>query len=145
MRKKYLQYFSNRTKITKQASSVLVVLIVAGIGTYLLISSHAASPYASITADKGTLTNGAVSQSCTGAGDGNCVVFGAAARTGTTYYVSPSGSDSNSGTSASSPWQSMSKEMCIRDRACCTSPSAVKAPANLEANGLSSGRELKIF
>jgi hypothetical protein len=70
------QYFSNQTKRTKQITSVLVVLIVAGIGTYLLIGSHAATPYASITADKGTLANGATSQSCTGASDGNCAVFG---------------------------------------------------------------------
>src|ERR1039458_7837698 len=70
------QYFLNQTKRTKQITSVLVVLIVAGVGTYLLVGSHAATPYASITADKGTLANGATSQSCTGASDGNCVMFG---------------------------------------------------------------------
>jgi len=103
------QYFSNQTKRTKQITVVLVVVIVAGIGTYLLVGSHAATPYASITADSGTLGGGATSQSCSGASDGNCVQFGAAPSNGTTYYVSPNGSDSNSGTSTSSPWQTVSK------------------------------------
>jgi hypothetical protein len=70
------QYFYSQTKRTKQITAVLVVLIVAAVGTYLLVGSHAATPYASITADKGTLANGATSQSCTGASDGNCVMFG---------------------------------------------------------------------
>ena len=35
------QYFSNQTKRTKQITSVLVVLIVAGIGTCLLYTSTA--------------------------------------------------------------------------------------------------------
>jgi hypothetical protein len=61
---------------SKQLSAALVVIIVAAVGTYLLVNSHAASPYASITADKGTLANGATSQACAGASDGNCVVFG---------------------------------------------------------------------
>ena len=70
------QYFSNRTKRFQQLAVLLVVVIVAGIGTYLLTGSHAATPYASITADKGTLTSPATSQSCSGASDGNCVHFG---------------------------------------------------------------------
>src|ERR1039458_7700242 len=70
------QYFLNQTKRTKQITSVLVVLIVAGVGTYLLVGSHAATPYASITADQGTLANGATKQTCAGASNGNCVVFG---------------------------------------------------------------------
>src|ERR1022692_2451668 len=70
------QYFSNKSKNFQRITAALVVLIVAGIGTYLIIFSHAATPYASITADKGTLANGATSQPCTGASDGSCVVFG---------------------------------------------------------------------
>src|SRR5665213_566722 len=70
------QYFSNPTKRTKQITSVLVVLIVAIVGTYLLVGSHAATPYASITADKGTLTGAATKQTCSGASDGSCVMFG---------------------------------------------------------------------
>lgn len=71
------QYFSSQTKRTKQITIVLVVLLVAGIGTYLLISSHAATPYASTTANNGTVTGTATKQSCSGASSGNCVVFGA--------------------------------------------------------------------
>jgi hypothetical protein len=70
------QYISNKTKIIQRLLVVLVVLVVAGIGTYLLIGSHAASPYASITADSGTLASSAAKQACSGASDGNCVVFG---------------------------------------------------------------------
>src|ERR1039458_1557274 len=70
------QYFSNQTKSFQQLTAILVVLIVAAIGTYLLIGSHAATPYASINADKGTLANGATKQTCSGSSDGSCVMFG---------------------------------------------------------------------
>jgi hypothetical protein len=65
-------------KVTiKQSSAFLVIVIVATVGTYLLINSHAATPYASITADNGTSTGGAtVKKSCLGASDGNCMTFG---------------------------------------------------------------------
>jgi hypothetical protein len=61
---------------SEQISVFLAVIIIAVIGTYLIIGSHAANPYASITAHQGTLVNGAIKQSCSGASDGNCVVFG---------------------------------------------------------------------
>ncbi|HVA11436.1 MAG TPA: right-handed parallel beta-helix repeat-containing protein, partial [Candidatus Dormibacteraeota bacterium] len=83
--------------------------IVAAVGTYLLVGSHAATPYASLTAGSGSLSGNATKQTCSGASDGNCVVFGSAASKGATYYVSPNGSDSNSGTSASSPWKTVTK------------------------------------
>lgn len=67
------QFLSNRTKRFQQISALLVV---AAVGTYLLVGSHAATPYASIAADKGTLTGGATQQTCTGASDGSCVMFG---------------------------------------------------------------------
>lgn len=70
------QFFSNQTKRPQKISALLVVLIVAAVGTYLLVGSHAATPYASITADKGTLAGGATKQSCSGASDGSCVTFG---------------------------------------------------------------------
>ena len=70
------QYFTNQTKRTQQLTAIIVVLIVAGIGTYLILGSHAATPYASITADKGTLANGATAQTCAGSSNGSCVVFG---------------------------------------------------------------------
>jgi hypothetical protein len=71
------QYFRDKIKRPQPIGALLVVLAVAAIGTYLLTGSHAASPYASITADKGSSSGGAVAQSCSGASDGNCVVFGA--------------------------------------------------------------------
>src|SRR5665213_117096 len=85
------QYFSNPTKRTKQITSVLVVLIVAIVGTYLLVGSHAATPYASITADKGALAGGATKQSCSGASDGSCVMFGSTSTTGGKLRVSVDG------------------------------------------------------
>ena len=98
------QYFiSNQTKSFQRVSEVLVVLAIAFIGTLLLLSSRAATPYASTNADTGTLANGATKQTCSGASDGNCVVFGS----GATYYVSTSGNDSNPG-SQIAPWRSLS-------------------------------------
>jgi phosphatidylinositol-3-phosphatase len=52
------------------------VLTVSVLGTYLLITSHAATPYASINADKGAVTGAATKQACSGTSDGNCVQFG---------------------------------------------------------------------
>ncbi len=67
---------------------LVAVVIVAGIGTYLLISSHAATPYASLTADGGSLAGGAAKQTCTGASDGSCVVF-KSQTSGTGYTLPP--------------------------------------------------------
>lgn len=60
----------------KQVSGFCVVLVVAAAGTYLLVNGHAATPYVSINADKGTLAGGATSQTCSGAADGRCVKLG---------------------------------------------------------------------
>ena len=76
-------YFFDHSKRFQQVSVLLVVVIVAGIGTYLLLSSHAATPYTSITADKGTLSGGATSKTCSGASNGSCVVFGGTSNTTT--------------------------------------------------------------
>lgn len=55
---------------------IAAVLIVAAVGTYFLTGSHAASPYVSITASNGSVSNGAQSTpDCAGASNGNCVVF----------------------------------------------------------------------
>ena len=63
---------------SRQLTLVLSLVVFAGIGAYLLLGSHAASPYISLNADKGTLANGTTSQACSGASDGNCVKFGGA-------------------------------------------------------------------
>ena len=77
------QYFSNQSKRPQQLTALLVVVIVAGIGTYLLTGSHAATPYASITANKGTLTCGASVVSDPTASDGTSAVqFGSCASGG---------------------------------------------------------------
>jgi hypothetical protein len=52
-----------------------VVVVIAAIGTYLIIGSHAASPYLSVTAGNGTASN-ATQQTCAGASTGSCVTFG---------------------------------------------------------------------
>jgi hypothetical protein len=61
----------------RRLTIVFSLLILAGIGTYFLSGSHAATPYASYNADEGTLAGGATTQLCTGASDGNCVLFNA--------------------------------------------------------------------
>jgi hypothetical protein len=62
-------------KQPKKIVAFLVVIIIMALGVYTLTGSHAASPYVSITADKGTLADGAVKQTCSGSTDGYCVVF----------------------------------------------------------------------
>lgn len=79
-------YFLSKTKSARWLSAVLVVVIVAGIGTYLLLSSHAASPYVSVTANSGTPTGAAtVVQSCSGATDTSCVMFGSSSTSSSLY------------------------------------------------------------
>jgi hypothetical protein len=70
------QYFYNQTKSFQHITAALIVLIIAGIGTYLIIFGHASTPYAAITADSGSLTAPAIKQACAGTSTGNCVQFG---------------------------------------------------------------------
>lgn len=60
---------------TQQIVAAIVVLLVAVIGTRLLIGSHAASPYTSTTAYNGTLANGAQAEPCASAANTSCVEF----------------------------------------------------------------------
>jgi hypothetical protein len=70
-------YFLNKLQSNRRLSAIVVIVIVAGIGTYLLLSSHAASPYVSITANSGTPTGSAtLVPNCSGATDTSCVMFG---------------------------------------------------------------------
>jgi len=69
---------------SKQISALLVLSIVATTGTYLIIGSHAASPYASLNANTGTLTGGAVPQADSTASDGTKVLFNGTSTTQTT-------------------------------------------------------------
>jgi hypothetical protein len=72
----FKEYFTDSKKRSKQLGPIIGLLLVAAVGSYLLGGSHAATPYASITASQGTVTNGATLQSCSGATDGGCVTFG---------------------------------------------------------------------
>jgi hypothetical protein len=73
--KRLHSYFTDSSKLKQVIPMILVVCIVVAIGMYLLTNLHAASPYTSITADNGTLANGATTSSCSGASYGNCVQF----------------------------------------------------------------------
>jgi hypothetical protein len=61
---------------SKYLNPLSFIALFAIIGTFLLVISHASTPYASIDANTGVLAAGAVSQTCSGADDGSCVVFG---------------------------------------------------------------------
>lgn len=58
--------------------SVLFIILVASLGTILMIVSHATSPqpFATLAADNGSITSPANIQSCAGSTGGSCVVFG---------------------------------------------------------------------
>ncbi len=62
---------------SQRVVAAAVIVVVAGIGTYLVISSHAAGPYASIEASTGTITSGATSVTDSNASNGSYVQFGA--------------------------------------------------------------------
>jgi hypothetical protein len=65
----------------QRLSSILFIVIVACIGTFLLVGAHAATPYVSLNADNGTLTSGVTIQSDSSASDGKKVVFGSSGYT----------------------------------------------------------------
>src|SRR5665213_3067421 len=71
----------------KKDSFLLVAVVMVGaLGTYLLISSQAATPYASVTASQGTLAGSAALQADNSASNGHFVQFGSAsAGNGITY------------------------------------------------------------
>jgi hypothetical protein len=76
MPKRALLNHIKRIKTPHKLTAIIVILAVAGIGTYLVVGSHAATPYVSTTADNGSLSNGVQTvQSCTGASDGSCTYF----------------------------------------------------------------------
>jgi hypothetical protein len=57
-------------------NALIVICLIAGIGAYMLQSSHASTPYASINADQGKLTSPAISEASSAASDGQYVEFG---------------------------------------------------------------------
>src|ERR1017187_1469429 len=73
MAKKQSVYF---TKRSKQVIAILVALIVGALGVHFLVSSHAATPYATIDAAKGTLNGNATITTDPTATSGQAVQFG---------------------------------------------------------------------
>jgi hypothetical protein len=73
----YISYLSKKISHIKWPQLIVIVVITA-VGSYMLVTSHAATPYASIDADKGVLTSGATKVADSSADDGNKVVFGSA-------------------------------------------------------------------
>jgi hypothetical protein len=75
-------HFKRSKLYTKNKSNkllaVVMVVLVAVIGTYVLVNGHAATPYASIYAGTGDLTDGATIGLDSGASDGKYVQFGTA-------------------------------------------------------------------
>jgi hypothetical protein len=67
-----------KNKKRKYVASCSILILISAIGVHTLISSHAATPYAIVTADSGTLGGSATKSTCNGADDGSCVVFDSA-------------------------------------------------------------------
>src|SRR5665213_3451102 len=66
----------NQPRETKQITATAIALLIAIMGTIMLNGSHAATPYASVTAHSGNTNSGAsVNSNCTNSTDGSCVVF----------------------------------------------------------------------
>jgi hypothetical protein len=65
-----------KTKLHKVSSIIVFVLVMAGIGTYLLLQSRAASPFASVDASSGTLAGVASLITDTSTSSGKAVEFG---------------------------------------------------------------------
>ena len=59
-----------------KVAALLIILVIGCVGAYIISSSHAANPFASVTASGGSLNNGAASVSCSGAVSTTCVRFG---------------------------------------------------------------------
>jgi hypothetical protein len=61
-------------KNSRLVGITLFVIVFAGSGVYLLTGSHAATPYASTTADSGSLSGGAtLTPNCSASSNGNCI------------------------------------------------------------------------
>jgi parallel beta-helix repeat protein len=93
-------------QLQNQILALAFVVISSVIGVYLLQSGLAASPYASVEAASGQLSGSAYVQPNSDGSGGSSVRFGG---NGPTYYISPSGSDSNNGTTPQTPWQTIAK------------------------------------
>ena len=79
MRRKISMVYKSMHRVHKP-TALLAIIGITALGTYLLTGSHAATPYASVTAANGSLSSGATSDTnCSGAANGSCVTFGSSA------------------------------------------------------------------
>jgi hypothetical protein len=77
MNMKHLHRLHRKIARTRQSkTAILVIVMVAIIGTIVLITSHAATPYVSIEAEDGTLSTNVGSNSSSSASGGSYVAFG---------------------------------------------------------------------
>jgi hypothetical protein len=85
----------NKQKVTQLAA----LFLVAGIGTYALVSSHASTPYTAVESESGTLSGAATEESDVNASGGKYVQFGSISSGSTGYtgtcdkIISPSTAD----------------------------------------------------
>jgi hypothetical protein len=63
-------------KFTKKPTMLIIVILIAALGSYLVINSYAETPFSSVLADSGKLTSPATKETCSGTYDGDCVTFG---------------------------------------------------------------------
>jgi len=77
----------SKYKKPQTISAALVVLAIAAAGTYLIISGHAATPYASVNASQGNLTGSAALQTDSSTSSGKYVQFGTASTGGSNKGV----------------------------------------------------------
>src|SRR5665213_1031593 len=63
-------------KNPKHLTVLIVVVLLAVVGTYFIINSRASSPFTSVTATSGTLAGDATTQqNCSGSTSDSCVLF----------------------------------------------------------------------
>ncbi len=106
---------TNKLVLNKRNGLIFIAMF-AVVGASLLVISRAATSFMAFEPETGTLAAGATSVANANASGGRVLAFGGAATpaptpapTGKVYYISPSGSDTNSGTSTSSPWRTLGK------------------------------------
>jgi hypothetical protein len=68
--------FNKKLNNNQLIGASLVVLLIAVLGIHFLFSVHATGPYVSANPYGGTLTGGAVKQTCSAADNSDCVEFG---------------------------------------------------------------------
>ncbi len=84
------QLLKNKNLLFSKIITISVVFIIAFLGVHYYFSSHAASPFVTISANKGTLAGSAINYSDTGASDGIATRFGTSNSSG---FITTSGTN----------------------------------------------------